>query len=179
MSLYGPRIHLPKVNAPIPGNPSWNMDKEKKLAIYLIIAVIIIVILYFAIPIVAQALTTGIDGLMNPALVVTWKNNPLNVTTQTKEAEMDLVFTNTKKEVQNVEFSINTSSEEIVYICPNAIYDTNKGAYILENLAPGDKRTVPCVVRRNPNSAVFSGSYTINVHTNLGDVKTNLEIITK
>ena len=179
MSLYGPRINLPKVNLPSPNSPSWNLDKEKKIAIGVILAIIVLVLVWFLLPVAVQGFSAFIENATNPAIQISWKNNPLDLTKEVKEAEMDLIFTNTTKEQINVTFNISTPSQEIIIFCPNSIYDTNKSAYLLENIAPKDNRKVPCIVRRNSNESVFSGSYTIDITTNLGNTKTTLEIISK
>ncbi|MFA6064310.1 MAG: hypothetical protein WCW44_01640 [archaeon] len=182
MSLYGPKIRLPKVDIPIAsgGGASWNLEKEKKIAIYAIIAIVVIAILWLAVPVIFTFLTSGLDSMLNPAVTINWRNNPLNITNGVREAELDLTLTNTSKEEQTeVSFNITTNSNEIIIFCPNSLYDTNKGRYVLENIAPGDKRKIPCIIRRNPDASVFSGSYTLDVITSLGNVKTNLEIISK
>jgi len=182
MSLYGPKLRLPKVDIPIAsgGGASWNLEKEKKIALYLIGAIVILVILWFGLPILFTFLTSGLDSILNPAVTVSWRNNPLNITNGVREAELDLTLTNTTKQEQTaVSFNILTNSNEIIIFCPNSIYDSNKGTYLLENIAPGDKRKIPCIVRRNPSESVFSGSYTLEILTSLGNTKTNLEIISK
>ncbi len=182
MSLYGPKIRLPKVDIPIAsgGGASWNLEKEKKIAIYLVVALVVIAVLWFAIPIVFTFLTSGLDSMLNPAVTVSWKDNPLNITNGVRSAELNLTLTNTSKvEQTQVSFNITTNSNEIIIFCPNSIYDANQGKYLLENIAPGDKRKIPCIVRRNPDASVFSGSYTLDIVTSLGNTKTNLEIISK
>jgi hypothetical protein len=179
MSLYGPRINLPKVDIPSPSNPSWNLDKEKKILIFALIAIVIIVLMIFLVPPALQGINDFFSGALNPAVQVSWKNNPLDLTKEVKEAEMDVLITNTTKEIQNITFNITTPSQEIIIFCPNSIYDSNKSAYLLENVAIGDKRRVPCIVRRNPNESVFTGSYTIDIITSAGNTKTTLEIISK
>ena len=181
MSLYGPKLRLPKVELPSPSSgPSWNLEKEKKILIYLIGAIILVGILYFAIPPVISFFTGGLDSMLNPAVSVAWRNNPLNITNGVREAELDLTLTNTTKTEQTqVTFNITSNSNEIIIFCPNSIYDSNKGVYLLENIAPGDKRKIPCIIRRNPAESVFSGVYTLDILTSLGNTKTNLEIISK
>jgi len=179
MSLYGPRIHLPKVEIPNPGNPSWNFDKEKKL---LLIAVAVIVIIIVAVALLPSAMQGVANTNFNlfpeeKGISVSWKDNPLDISKEVKQAEMDILITNRKTEVLDAMFNVSTTSQEIIYICPNAIFDTNKKMYVLENIAPGDTRKVPCIVRRNPDSAAFSGNYTINITSNLGDIKTVFELI--
>ena len=179
MSLYGPRISLPKVNLPSPDSPSWNLDKEKKIIIGIIAIIAILFLIWLLLPVVLQGLSGFIENATNPAVQVSWKNNPLDLTKEVKEAEMDLIFTNTTKEQTNVTFNITTPSQEIIIFCPNSIYDTNKSAYLLENISPKDNRKVPCIIRRNSSESVFSGSYTIDITTSLGNTKTTLEIISK
>jgi hypothetical protein len=180
MSLYGPKINLPKVSLPSSSGPSWNLEKEKKIGLLVISALVIIIALWFIVPIAWSALTEGIDSILNPAIQINWKNNPLDLTKETKEAELDLIITNTTKEVQElVTFNITTPSNEIIIFCPPSLYNTEKQAFMLENLSPGDKRKVPCIVRRNSAEAVFTGNYSIEINTTLGKAKTALEIISK
>jgi hypothetical protein len=181
MSLYGPKLRLPKVDIPTPASgPSWNLEKEKKIALYAAIVIMVLVLLWFGLPIVFQFITSGLDSMLNPAVQVSWKNNPLNITNGVREAELDLtLINNTKLEQTQVSFNITTNSNEIIIFCPNSIYDLNKGEYTLSNIAPGDKRKIPCIIRRNPQESVFSGNYTLDITTSLGNTKTNLEIIAK
>jgi len=179
MSLYGPRINLPKVEIPSPANPSWNLEKEKKFAIIIIAAIIVLILLIIFLPPAIQGFSEFLNNSMNPAVQVSWKNNPLDLTKEVKEAEMDLLITNTGKETKNITFSITTPSKEVIIFCPNSIYDTNNGNYLLENISPGDKRKIPCIVRRDSSESVFTGSYTITIDTSVGKIDTILEIISK
>lgn len=169
MSLYGPKIRLPKVDAPIPGNPSWNFDKERKWILGAIVAIIVIVIIWFAGPILLSGAGDALGNTFNPAIQVSWKNNPLNLKTSSVDsAQLSIVFTNTSKQTQDIYFALNYPSTEIIEFCPE---------YTLKNVAPGDSRTVNCTFRRN--GEIFSGTYSIDVNSNLGTAKTKLEIIAK
>jgi hypothetical protein len=181
MSLYGPKLRLPKMEVPgISRGPSWNLEKEKQLFIYGAIAVLIIAIALLAGPTIITMITREIDSMLNPTIRVNWSNNPMDVTKGVKESEMELLITNTTKEEQKlVAFNVTTLSDEVIIFCPPSLYDAEQKSYVLENLAQGDQRKVPCIVRRNPDSTVFTGSYTIEITTSLGNTKTNLEIITK
>ena len=57
----------------------------------------------------------------------------------------------------------------------------NEGDLIFaaENVTPGKERQVKCLVRRNPDSLIFAGTYELNVKTNLGERTTTLQVITK
>jgi len=179
MSLYGPRINLPRIEIPSPANPSWNLEKEKKFAILIVAAIIVLILLVVFLPPIIQGATEYLNNSMNPAVQVSWKSNPLDLTKQVKEAEMDLLITNTGKETTSVTFNITTPSKEIIIFCPNSIYDANNSRYLLENISPGDKRKIPCIVRRDSSESVFSGSYTITIDTSIGKIDTVLEIISK
>lgn len=180
MSLYGPRLKLPKVELPNPSNPSWNMDKEKKLIIGVIAALVIIALLVLIVPIILNSLSEISLPSFNPAVGVVWRNNPLDITQGIKEAQLDLILTNTTKTlIKETLFNITTDSEEIIIFCPNSLYDANKSAYVVENLSPNDKRKIPCIIRRNAAASVFSGTYTLNINTTLGNTTTAFEIITK
>ncbi len=179
MSLYGPRIRLPKVEIPNPANPSWNLDKEKKILAIGAVIIVIIVLAVLFIPSAIQGISNTNFNIFpeEKGISVTWKDNPLDISKEVKQAEMDILITNRKTETLDAMFNVSTTSQEIIYICPNAIFDANKNMYILQNIAPGDTRKVPCIVRRNPDSAAFSGNYTINITSNLGDIKTVFELI--
>ncbi len=181
MSLYGPKLKLPKVELPsVSEGPSWNLDKEKKIAIYGAAVVLILLAIFFLGPILLNSIGNWLEEMLNPAVQVSWKNNPLDLTKGVYEADLDLLLVNTSKtEQKEVTFNITTNSNEVIIFCPNSIYDINKSAYTLENLSPGDKRKIPCIVRRNPNESVFTGSYTLDITTSLGNTKTILEIISK
>jgi hypothetical protein len=179
MSLYGPRINLPKVEIPSSAGKSWNLEKEKKIALFVIAAIIILILLAIILPPIIQGITEYVNSSMNPSVKVSWKNNPLDLTKEIKEATMEILITNTTKQNQNVSFNITSPSKEIIIFCPNSIYDTNLGAYLLENISPSDIRKIPCIVRRNSEESVFSGIYTISIDTSLGKITTNLEIISK
>jgi len=179
MSLYGPRISLPKLDIPNPASPSWNLEKEKKLIIGIIALLIILGIIMFAGPVIVSTFSKFIENSLNPSVKVEWKNNPLDLTNGIREAELDLILVNTSEEIKEVTFNITTNSEEVIIFCPNSIYDSIRGAYILENLAPKDKRKIPCILRRNPDESVFTGTYTIDITTSMGNTKTTLEVISK
>jgi hypothetical protein len=180
MSLYGPRLNLPKVDLPSPANPSWNLDKEKKLIIGVLAALILIAIIIIIGPIILNALGSFTLPSFNPSIEVNWRNNPLDITQGIKEAQLDLILINNTKElIKETRFNITTDSEEIIIFCPNSLYDANKSAYLVENLSPEDKRKIPCIVRRNAAAAVFSGTYTLKINTTLGNTTTKFEIITK
>jgi hypothetical protein len=180
MSLYGPRLNLPKIDLPSASNPSWNLDKEKKLIIGIVALIIILIIVALIGPSILSTISEISINSFNPAVGVVWRNNPLNITQGIKSAELDLILTNnTKSPLKETLFNITTDSEEIIIFCPNSLYDTNKSAYLVENLAPNDIRKIPCIIRRNSTASVFSGTYSIKVNTTLGNIVTNFEIITK
>ena len=179
MSLYGPKITLPKVDIPSPGRPSWNLEKEKKLVVIAAVVIIVIIALVLVVPILAQGASGFLDSAFNPSIQVNWKNNPLDLTKGATNAEMDLTIQNTTKETKTISFNITTPSKEIIVFCPNSIFDVNSGNYLLENVSAGDKREVPCLIRRNSNEPILTGSYTLSINTNLGNTKTSLEVVSK
>jgi len=172
MSLYGPKIRMPKVDMPQAGNPSWNLDKEKKIAVFAIIAIIVIVIGIFVIPAVLRS-ATGLFGLFDNTMAnginLSWSNNPLDLKKDpTNYAALTVEFTNTGKFERTVNFEIINPYPELLDIC-----STSK----LETMLPGDKRTVTCLFRRN--GEIFTGIYTIEVQSDVGNAKTKLEIVAK
>lgn len=180
MSLYGPKLNLPKVNLPDPSNPSWGLEKERKIIGSALIAIIIILLIFF----LAPFLTEGIKEInlpnFNSSVNIVWRNNPLDITKEIKEAQLDLILTNNTKDlIKETLFNITTDSEEIIIFCPNSIYNPKKSAYIVENLSPQDTRKIPCIIRRNASTPVFSGTYTLKINTTLGNTTTKFEIITK
>lgn len=180
MSLYGPRLNLPKIEMPSASNPSWNLDKEKKLILGIGLLIVLIIILAMVGPIILSALSEMSTNAFNPAVQVVWRNNPLDITQGVKEAQLDLILTNTTKDlIKETSFNITTDSEEISIYIPNSLYDTTKSAYVIENLSPNDKRKITCIVRRNAATTVFSGTYTLKINTTLGNTTTTFEIITK
>jgi len=180
MSLYGPRLNLPKIDLPSTSNPSWNLDKEKKLIIGAGLLILFLVIIAIIGPTILSTLNELITNSFNPSVEVIWRNNPLDIKQGVKEAQLDLVLTNnTKSLIKETYFNITTDSEEIIIYIPDSLYDANKSAYLVENLAPNDKRKIPCIVRRNSAATVFSGTYTLKINTTLGNTTTNFEIITK
>lgn len=169
MSLYGPKLRLPKVDIPTPGNPSWNMDKEKKWLLMIGIAIVIIVAAIFLGPIILNSAGEGLGNALSPALQISWKNNPLDLKTNPVDAaELTLTFNNTTKQDQNISFSLSYPNTEIIEYCPK---------YDFSNVAAGDTRTVTCFIRRN--GEIFTGTYSITVNSTLGNATTKLEVLGK
>ncbi|HPM85496.1 MAG: hypothetical protein PHY04_01660 [Candidatus ainarchaeum sp.] len=180
MSLYGPKLNLPKINLPNPANPSWDFEKERKIIGGALIAIIIIFLLVLLMPNIIEGINNINFPNFNSSVNIVWRNNPLDITQGIKEAQLDLILTNNSEElIEETLFNITTDSQEIIIFCPNSIYDPDKSAYVIENLAPQDKRKIPCIIRRNASTPVFSGTYTININTTLGNAITRFEIITK
>lgn len=169
MSLYGPRLRLPKIDIPTPSNPSWNLDKEKKwIAAGIAVVIIAVLIILFG-PMVINGISEALGNTLNPSLQINWKNNPLDLRTNPVDAaELTLNFKNNTKENQDVTFSINLPNEEIIPYCPT---------YHLETIAPEDERIVVCLFRRS--GEIFTGTYTVEINSNLGNTKTRLEVIGK
>ncbi len=170
MSLYGPKIRMPKMDMPQPGNPSWNMEKEKKIAIFVVVAIIIILIAVIAIPAILNQASGALDGLGEANGVKTeWSNNPLDLKKNpTEYATLTIEFTNTGKFERTINFEIINPYPELLDVC---------SADKLETMLPGDKRTVNCLFRRN--GEIFTGTYTIEIRSDVGSAKTKLDIIAK
>lgn len=177
MSLYGPRINLPKVEIPIPST-SWNLDKEKKIAIGIIAAIIILALAVILLPPILQGAGDFVQSATNPAIQISWKNNPLDLTNGPQNAELILTLTNTSTKEQDITFNFTRYPNELIIFCPNSIFDANKAVYLIENVAPKEKRVFTCVIQKN-RVPVFTGDYTIELDTSLGKAKTTLQIITK
>ncbi|HNV01212.1 MAG TPA: hypothetical protein PKK60_02175 [archaeon] len=156
MSVYGPKIDLPKVEL-----PETNIDP--KIIFGVIILFVLIGLLFFIMPIIGQ--------IMNPSVKVSWTNNPLNLKENpTEPAELNLTLINTTQEMITLNLEVTTPSNEIIVFCPYTIF---------ENVEPGKERQVKCLVRRNPDSLIFAGTYDLKVRTNLGETNTTLQVVTK
>jgi hypothetical protein len=105
---------------------------------------------------------------MSP-ISVEWSNNPLDLLKgDSNEALMKITVFNNTKEMTDITLDIDTNSEEIL------LYPTHQ---VFPKVAPGNNRKTSCVVMPNPGTKVFSGSYTINIRTNLGEKTAVIEII--
>ncbi len=162
MSVYGPKIRLPRISLPRFSLPSIKVS-PKKIGIILIIILIIATIVAFY---------PSIENInFNSHIGVYWNNNPLNLKDSlTKNAELTIVLTNNTEKVQDINLSVTTESDELIIFCP---YKT------FENIETNNNRQTTCLIKRNPNTTIFSGSYTITIKTNLGETKTVLQIITQ
>ena len=159
MSIYGPKIRLPKISLPHPHLPKLN--KKKVMPIVMIVAVIILIGLVFMVA----------DLDFGSSTKISWKNNPLDLKDDvTQYAELELNLTNTLKETTDINLEVTSESNEIIIFCPDKIFP---------NVSTGNQRQTTCIVRRNSNEKVFSGNYTINIKTNIEETKTFIEIRTK
>ena len=157
MSIYGPRIRLPKISLPLPHFPKINT--KKALPIVMIIAIIAIILMIFSFA----------EFDFNSPISVSWKNNPLDLKKDLSYfAELEITLKNINEQTTNISLEVATESSELIIFCPDKEFP---------NVAPNNQRKTTCVVRRNPNEKIFSGNYTININTNLGSSKTTLEII--
>jgi len=162
MSIYGPKINLPKIS--LPGMPDLSSLGEKAPLILGVIAVIVIVLLLIT-------FGPGLTKSFNPAIVASWKENPLDLKSDVaKNAELNLVLFNTTEKMTDITLKVTTESSEILVVCPYVEF---------KNVEPGNNRQVTCIIRRNPNSTIFAGNYTLSISTNLGSTKTILEVRTK
>ena len=169
MSLYGPKLRLPKVDIPTPGNPSWNMDKEKKWIIGIAVALIVIALIVLFGPSLVNGTGEAFGNAINPAVQISWKNNPLDLKTNPVDAaELTIEFKNTTKTDTDINFSLNYPNKEILEYCPT---------YTFYSVAPQDTRSVTCFVKRS--GEIFTGTYSIEINSNLGKANTKLEIVGK
>jgi len=103
-------------------------------------------------------------------IIVLWKNNPLDLTSSTQYAELNLTFMNTSKDTTDLTLNVTSESSEIIIFCPDSQF---------LNVSSQNQRQTTCLVRQNPNVKTSSGTYFINIKTNLGNAQTVLNIITK
>jgi uncharacterized membrane protein len=156
MSVYGPKIDLPKVELP-------ETSIDPKIIVGVILLLVLLISLFFIMPIISQ--------IMNPAIKVSWTNNPLNLKEKpTEPAELNLTLINNTEEMLTLNLEVNTPSNEILVFCPYITF---------ENVEPGKERQVKCLIRRNPDSLIFAGTYDLKIKTNLGETNTTLQVVTK
>jgi hypothetical protein len=161
MSIYDGRFNIPQLK--LPDFSRIKMPKPKD-AIQ-IFGMIIIVILVIAT--ILFLMTTPIN--LNQHINVNWKNNPLSLSNNlTENAELQLIITNNTDNTENINLSVTTESNEIIIFCPDQKFP---------NVAPGHKRLTTCLIRRNPKEKIYSGTYQINIKTNIGLTNTTLEVI--
>ena len=169
MSLYGPRIKLPRLELPEISAPSFDLGEMKKVAIMVGVVLFVIVILFL----VGAPTINWIGGFLlastQESIKLKWNNNPWNIKQYPySTAELSITFINNTTTDKNVYFSLNYPKREFVEFCPD---------YHLEALSPGDQRKITCLFRRV--GEIYSGTYTIEIVSNLGSQKTKLEIIAK
>ncbi|MEK6958555.1 MAG: hypothetical protein AABW59_00765 [archaeon] len=160
MSIYGglPDFKLPDL--PIPENI------QDKLPIILIVLAVIITMVVAAFIILPNA-----GGVLNPSIGINWKNNPLDLRESSSgSAELTITLRNNTETKNDLTLDVSTESEELIVFCPYTFFT---------NVEPNDTRAVTCVIRRDPKSNIFAGTYTLTVSSNLGSTKTSLEVKTK
>jgi hypothetical protein len=156
MSVYGPKIELPHLEL-----PDANIDPKIVASVIGLIALIILVI-YFAPPFIQS---------LNPPLKISWTNNPLDLKDNpSTPASLDIIVVNNTKEMTDITLSVTTESDEIIIFCPYTTFS---------KVEPDKERQTTCLLRRNPESTIFSGTYNIKVKSNLGEMTTVLEVKTK
>jgi uncharacterized membrane protein len=156
MSVYGPKLDLPKIEL-----PETNIDP--KIIAGVILLIVLVIAFIFVSPIINQTL--------NPAIKVSWTNNPLNLKERpTEPAELNLILINNTEQMLTLTLEVNTPSNEIVVFCPYTSF---------ENVAAGKERQVKCLIRRNPDSLIFAGTYDLKIKTNLAETSTTLQVVTK
>jgi len=135
------------------------------------IAALVIIAAVLLGPMLLNTTWDAIGNSFNPAIQVSWSNNPLNLKANpTDNAMFTVTFTNTTKENLDINYTATSVSSEILIFPP---------AGTLTNVAPGDKRIVSFSIRKNVNVSVFTGTYTIDIASNIGEVKTKLDVIAK
>jgi hypothetical protein len=156
MSVYGPKINLPKVEL-----PETNIDP--KIIWGIVLLVVLLVLFFVVVPVIGQ--------MMNPPIRVSWTNNPLNLKEKPSEpAELNLTLINNTDEMITLNLEVTTPSNEILVFCPYVLF---------ENVESGKERQVKCLIRRNPDSLIFAGTYDLKIKTNLGETNTTLQVVTK
>ena len=161
MSLYGPRIELPE----FPELPNIDFASLKKPLLGIALILIIIVLLYG----MSSLFSSKGKDLFSNHIGINWVNNPLDLTKDgVYEAQLVLTLTNTTDELKDLTLEVTTDSEELIIFCPYSSFP---------NVASGNSRKTTCIVRRDPKIAIFSGSYTIKVVTNLGEKETTLNVV--
>lgn len=156
MSVYGPKLDLLKIEL-----PDSNIDPKIIAGVVIIIALILVLVI--VLPLITQVL--------NPPVKLSWNNNPLNLREKpTEPAELNVTLINNSQDTLNLTLDVTTQSNEILVFCPYTYF---------ENVGPGKERQVKCLVRRNPDSLIFAGTYDLNVITTLGQTTTTLQVVTK
>jgi len=156
MSVYGPKIEMPHVEI-----PQANIDP--KIIGLIIGALAIIIIAIFFIPPILES--------MNPSIKLAWTNNPLDLKDNpATPASLNITLINNTKETTDITLSVTSESEEIIIFCPDNT---------IPKVEPNGVRKTDCLIRRNPDSRIFAGTYSIKVKTNLGEAITTLEVKTK
>lgn len=159
MSIYGPRIRFPKIKLPEFDLPTMKIPHiDGKKASLIIIAIILIATILFSINI--------INNLSSP-INVQWKNNPLYLSESSNFSELILTITNNTKNTTDIRLNVSSESKEIIIFCPEANFP---------NVAPNSYRQTTCIIRRNPNERIFTGTYEIIIFTNIGKTRTFIEI---
>jgi hypothetical protein len=154
MSIYGPRISLPKFKMPKITMPA------KKGAIKIVAGILIMLIIIF---VLTFALT------YNPTIQVAWSQNPIDLKEENSITTLYLTLINSTDLTQDISLEVTTNSEELIIFCPDKYF---------ENVSPGNRRETSCLIRRNPDKKIFAGDYTIEIKTNLGETKTILGVRT-
>lgn len=159
MSIYGPRLRLPKLRLPDFSFPQLSLPQlnAKKIGIILLLILIFATILFGL---------TMISNFNSP-IAVSWKNNPLYLTETNNFSELTLLLTNTSENTTNITLDVSSESKELIIFCPENEFP---------NVSVGKYRQTTCILRRNPNEKIFTGTYEILIKTNLGETTTTLEI---
>jgi hypothetical protein len=158
MSIYGPRIKIPSLRLPdisVSKMPEINI---KKLGLLFIIILVIATLIF----------SFGILSNLGGPIAVYWENNPLKLDETTNFSELTIVLTNTTDSMKTITLDVITNSSELIIFCPEKEFP---------NVESGNFRQTSCVVRRNPNQKIFTGTYDILINTNIGETITTLSVI--
>lgn len=159
MSIYGPKLRLPKIRLPELDLPSLKIPHiDGKKASLIIIAIILIATILFSINIITN---------LGSPVTVHWKNNPLHLSESNNFSELTLTITNITENTKNITLDVSSESKEIIIFCPENEFP---------NVAPNSFRQTTCIVRRNPNERIFTGTYELLINTNIEQTRTLLEI---
>ncbi len=157
MSIYGPKIRIPK-----PSMPNISIPKVK--INFKVVGIILILILAIATITFISSIILSFDNHIG----IAWTNNPLYLKdNSTSNAELKLTIVNNTDSLQTISLNVSTESKELIIFCPDSSFP---------NVAPENKRETTCIIRRNPSEKIFSGTYQLLITTNLGSAKTTLEI---
>jgi ABC-type transport system involved in cytochrome bd biosynthesis fused ATPase/permease subunit len=109
MSVYGPKIRFPKIGFPRFALPNLNLKKILPIIVAILIIALILLLVSFA------------D--FNSHITISWKNNPLTLTSTTleKTAELTINLVNDTDTKKDITLNVTTESSEIIIFCPDRL----------------------------------------------------------